>query len=346
MKTINIQNKIRKDLVSLKGYSSARSEFTGEGSVFLDANENPFKSKYNRYPDPLQIKLKQIIAEKYELSQNSIFLSNGSDELIDLLMRGFCEPKIDSVLSIAPSYGMYAVSAALNQLNYQEVTLNPDFSLPIDEIIEKSQSVKLLFICSPNNPTGNAFLVEDIKKILEKVEAFVVIDEAYIEFSKEKSVRFLLEDYQNLIVSQTFSKAFGLAGIRLGKAFANPEIVSFLNKIKPPYNISSSSQEIALEYLQNEEKIDKEIAEICKERSKVFDKLEKMKGIIQVFPSDANFILFRVENAQNIYEKLLDKGIVTRNRSSQILCENTLRVTIGTSLENDIFLTELNNILN
>lgn len=336
--TWNINTYIRPDLKEMKAYSSARSEFSGVASIFLDANENPFPTDYNRYPDPLQRKLKEKIASIENIATENIFLSNGSDELIDLLFRGFCEPKKDRVISLAPSYGMYSVSAQLNQIQYDEFLLNTDFTLDCKAFVEAAKGAKIIFLCSPNNPTGNAFELDDIRYILENTDSLLVVDEAYIDFSTKPSATTLLSEFPQLIVSQTFSKAYGLAGLRLGKAFMSSEIVSFLNKIKPPYNINSATQQIAIDALENVDNVKKQVRELIAERERIAALLETFPTVQEVFPSEANFILFRVENADEMYKSLKENGVIVRNRSSQILCENTLRVSIGTVEENNRFI--------
>lgn len=330
----NINELIRPDLKDIKPYSSARDEFEGEASVFLDANENPFENGVNRYPDPLQRKLKERISAIKGVAVDQLFLGNGSDECIDLLFRLFCVAGKDRVSAISPSYGMYSVSAKINNIELNEILLNDDFSLPVDKILEASKGSKLLFICSPNNPTANSFEVEDMLRIVKEFEGIVVIDEAYIDFSEQKSLTTFVEHNPNLVVSQTLSKAFGMAGIRLGLMIASEELISWINKIKPPYNINLLTQNFALQKLQDVGQTQKEISLIKEERSRLEKFLNSESRILNVYPSDANFILIRVENADELYDYLIKKGVVVRNRSKQPLCSNTLRLTVGTPEEN------------
>lgn len=338
---MNIEQLIRPDLLDLKPYSSARDEFEGEASVYLDANENPFENGFNRYPDPLQIKLKQKIADIKNCEPDKIFLGNGSDECIDLLIRLFCEAYKDEIVSISPSYGMYAVSAKINAVKLNNVLLKEDFSLNLSAILEQGKSSKILFICSPNNPTGQSFAKKDMEFLIQNFKGIVVIDEAYIDFSEEKSAIELIEKYDNLVITQTFSKAFGLAGARLGMLFSNKKIISWLNKIKPPYNINILTQDLVSKVLENYAKIQEEIEIIKQERQKMISELQQIEAIETVFPSDSNFVLIRIKNADEIYSKLIQKGIVVRNRSSQALCSSTLRITVGTIQENEKLLHEL-----
>lgn len=340
----SIEKIIRPDLLDLKPYSSARDEFEGEASVFLDANENPFENGVNRYPDPLQKVLKEQIAKLKSTSTENIFLGNGSDECIDLMFRLFCVPFQDEVTTITPSYGMYGVSGKINRIALNEVSLNPDFSLDVNLILEQAKTSKLLFLCSPNNPSGNCFPSSDLVKIIERFEGIVVIDEAYIDFSEQESFIQLIGKYSNLVITQTFSKAYGMAGIRLGMLFSNPEIIGYLNKIKPPYNINILTQEFALKKLEDISSIETQIKTLVAERKKMEFALNKIKEVQEVFPSDANFILIRIENADEVYKRLISKGIVVRNRSSQKLCENCLRLTVGTTQENELLISELEKL--
>lgn len=356
MKQFDLNKILRPDLVKLKPYSSARDEFTGSEGIFLDANENPYETDVNRYPDPYQRKLKSRISKIQNIPTENIFLGNGSDEIIDLLLRAFCIPGKDKVTSIKPSYGMYSVSAAINNVQLEEVGLKAKsldgsskistFHLDPVNLIKKAEGSKLLFICSPNNPTGNSFPKEHLLKIVKEFEGIVVIDEAYIDFQDGESMITEVNNYPNLFICQTFSKAYGMAGLRLGKGFSSKEIVKILNGIKPPYNINVLTQKYALNALEQISTINNQITEITSERQRVYDTLLRSQKVIKVYPSDANFILFEVENAIKIYSKLVEKGIVIRNRSTQYGCENCLRVSIGTKEENNLFLDELNRIEN
>jgi histidinol-phosphate aminotransferase len=329
-----ISELIRPDLIDIKPYSSARDEFEGEASIFLDANENPFDNGVNRYPDPLQRKLKERIGVIKGISPEKLFLGNGSDECIDLLFRLFCISGKDRVSAISPSYGMYSVSAKINHIELNEILLNEDFSLPVDRILESSKGSKLLFICSPNNPTANSFNVGDMLRIVEEFDGIVVVDEAYIDFSEQESLSFYVDQFPNLVISQTLSKAYGMAGIRLGLMIASIELISWVNKIKPPYNINLLTQNFALQKLQDVGQTQKEIALIKEERGILEKFLHSESRILKVYPSDANFILIRVENADDLYDYLINKGVVVRNRSKQPLCSNTLRLTVGKPEEN------------
>ncbi len=338
---MNIEQLIRPDLLDLKPYSSARDEYEGEASIYLDANENPFENGFNRYPDPLQIKLKHKIAAIKNCDFSTIFLGNGSDECIDLLIRLFCESYKDEIVSISPSYGMYAVSAKINAIQLNNVLLNDDFSLNLAAILEKGSNAKILFICSPNNPTGHSFAKKDIEFLIQNFKGIVAIDEAYIDFSEEKSAIDLIDKYENLVITKTFSKALGLAGARLGMLFSNKKIISWLNKIKPPYNINILTQDLVSKVLENYPKIQEEIELIKQERKKLILELQQIDSIETIFPSDLNFILIRIKNADEIYSKLIQKGIVVRNRSSQALCNSTLRITVGTKKENELLIQAL-----
>ncbi len=342
---MNIKQFIRPNIIALKPYSSAREEFTGKAEVYLDANENPFQNGYNRYPDPYQKELKQKIAAIKKVSPEHIFLGNGSDEAIDLLIRIFCEPAKDQILILPPTYGMYQVSAAINNVECIKVPLSTDFQLDVDGILKKStEKTKILFICSPNNPTGNCFEEADIFHLMENFKGIVVIDEAYSDFAQTESWSQKIQDYPNLVVLQTFSKAWGLAGIRLGMAFTNPTILHYLNKVKPPYNINQLSQEKALENLNNEFQFHLELIGIKKERERLLKQLSQLDLVEKIFPSDANFILAKVKNPDQIYDVLLQKGIIVRNRSTVYGCEGCLRFTVGTPKENETLIQALQNI--
>jgi len=339
MKTtrFNINSLVRENVLRLKPYSSARDEFKGstENMIFLDANENPFENGVNRYPDPQQRNVKSILAEQNGVKQENILLGNGSDEVLDLIYRAFCEPARDNVITLPPTYGMYKVLADTNNIENKEVLLSEDFQLNIEAILASSDHyTKILFICSPNNPTGNVFNANNIETLLNSFKGLVVIDEAYIDFSSEQSWLKKLSLYPNLIVTQTLSKAYGLAGIRLGICYASTEIIAILNKIKPPYNVNELTQKRALKRLVNKNDFINEIDLIIDEKNRLFKELLQIKYIIKIYPSDANFILIKVDDAHKRYNQLLDRGIVIRNRTSQPCCENALRLTIGTPEEN------------
>jgi len=328
---------VRDNVVNMKAYSSARDEFTGatDDMVFLDANENPFENGVNRYPDPMQKTVKSELSKIKGIGEEHILLGNGSDEVIDLLFRAFCEPKEDNVITLPPSYGMYDVSANLNNVAIKEVILTKDFQPNVKEILASVDgNTKIIFLCSPNNPSGNLFDLANVKAIVEGFDGIVVVDEAYIDFASEPSWIKYLGKYSNLLVSQTMSKAFGMAGIRLGVCYASKEIIAVLNKIKPPYNVNNLTQEKALERLLAYEDVQEEIEAILVERDKLIVDLRLISYVEHIYPSDANFVLVKVDNATMRYNQLLEKGIVIRNRTTQALCENTLRLTIGTIAEN------------
>lgn len=303
--------------------------------VFLDANENPFETGVNRYPDPQQRELKELLGEIKGIPVENILLGNGSDEVLDLIFRAFCEPGKDNVITLPPTYGMYQVLAGINNIENREVLLTTDFQPDVSKIFnEVDENTKLIFLCSPNNPTGNSFSEEKILEILNNFNGLVVIDEAYIDFSESESWINRLDNYPNLVVTQTLSKAYGMAGIRLGICTASAEIIQILNKIKPPYNVNELTQKRALERIVDVISVKKEIADILTERTKLFKALLEIDFVKKIYNSDANFLLIKVDNAKLRYEQLLKKGIVIRNRTTQPLCENTLRLTVGTAEEN------------
>jgi histidinol-phosphate aminotransferase len=339
---------LRENIKKLKPYSSARSEFSGVANVFLDANENAFGSPlmkwYNRYPDPLQWEVKKKISAIKNIAPENILLGNGSDECIDLLIRAFCEPQRDNIIICPPTYGMYEVYAHINDVDVKEVPLLQNFQLNLEALEQAiDENTKLIFFCSPNNPTGNSMNREDIEMVINNFDGIVVIDEAYINFSRNYSFLSELKDYPNLVVMQTFSKAWGLAALRLGMNFASIEIIDILNKIKPPYNISQATQELALQALDHLEDVNTMIKEIVKEREELVKSLLQVPLVHKVYPSDANFVLAKVTEATAIYNYLKEKGIIVRNRSNVILCEDCLRVTVGTSRENEQLLEALKN---
>jgi histidinol-phosphate aminotransferase len=340
-----LEKLVRKNVLKLKPYSSARDEFKGSASVYLDANENPFPSSFNRYPDPHQLKLKERISIIKKIPVDQIFLGNGSDEPIDLLIRAFCEPGIDNVVIPQPTYGMYTVSAEINNVEIKTIKFTADFDLETKTVSEAwNDHTKLIFLCSPNNPSGNLLDPEKIKAVLTQFHGIVVVDEAYIDFTNYPGFVPLLKAYPNLVVLQTLSKAWGLAAIRLGMCFASEEIIGILNKIKPPYNISLLSQQTALEELHFEVRKNRWVSEIISEREKLKEGLSKIDLIKKIYPSDANFLLVKMTNARNVYEALVKKGIIVRDRSNVMLCDDCLRITIGTQQENQILLNELKQV--
>ena len=339
---MNLDNLVRPNILKLKPYASARSEFKGHAEVYLDANENPNETAVNRYPDPLQWKVKEALSQIKQVPKEKIFLGNGSDEVIDLLIRIFCRPGVDHIITLPPTYGMYRVSADICDVEVKEILLSENFQPRVDEILAQANEYsKLLFICSPNNPTANNIVLPKIQKLLESFKGIVVVDEAYIDFAEQESVASWLAQYPNLVVSQTFSKAWGLAGIRLGIAFANEPILSLLNKVKPPYNINQLSQNAALEAMHNQKQKQEWVDEIFAERQKLISALEKSPLINKVFPSNANFILAQVEGPNELYNYLVGKGIIVRNRSTVPLCEGCLRFTVGRPEENVRLIEEL-----
>lgn len=332
---INLDKIIRENIKKLKPYSSARDEFQGEASVFLDANENPYNAPYNRYPDPLQRKLKEKIARIKGVSVENIFLGNGSDEPIDLVFRAFCEPAVDNVVAIDPTYGMYIVAAEINNVEYRKVLLDENFDFSAQKLLDATnEHTKLIFLCSPNNPTGNSLNGHEIEQLIRKFNGLVVLDEAYIDFSSRESFIPRLKEFENLVVLQTFSKAWGLASIRLGMAFASKEIISILNKIKYPYNINFLTQEFAMESVDKVLEKEHRVSEILENRASLIKEMEKLDKIEKIYPSDSNFILVKVANPKSMYDFLVEKGIIVRNRSSIALCAGCLRITVGTKDEN------------
>ncbi|MBB6458997.1 histidinol-phosphate transaminase [Flammeovirga kamogawensis] len=349
--TIDIQAFLRQHIKTMTPYSSARDEFedVSTTNIFLDANENPYGTAlgepYNRYPDPYQRAVKQKISVLKDIPTKNIFLGNGSDEPIDLLYRAFVEPKEDNVIILPPTYGMYKVSAELNNVTCKEVALTTDLDLDVDGILAAvDNNTKIIFVCSPNNPTGNAVSTDRIIALIEQFNGIVVVDEAYIDFSAQPSFIQKIEKYPNLIVLQTFSKAWGMAGLRLGMMFANAEIVRVFNVIKPPYNINQLTQEKALEALDNVDKVRDMVAKMLSERNRLVEEFKEMPLVKNIFPSDANFILIQVDNADANYQTLVDQGIIIRNRSKVLLCEQGLRISIGTKEENDVLLEKMKQL--
>ena len=338
---MNFQDFILEHIWNLKPYSSARDEFKGKEGVFLDANENPIGSgvpeKWNRYPDPLQIEIKEQLASIKSCSTEQIFLGNGSDEAIDLIMRMTCQSGIHNIILCPPTYGMYEVSASINHIEQRKVSLLMNYQLDVAGILEAIDSnTRLLFICSPNNPTGNKLNRTDIYTLIESFKTgFVIIDEAYIDFSDEPSFIQELAKYPQVIVMQTLSKAYGLASLRLGMAFAHPTIISLLNKIKPPYNIGGATQEIVIKALANTSFKKSSVSLLLAERTRLIESLGQIPEVLQIYPSDANFILVRFKNSNELFNYLISAKLITRNRSTVTLCEDSIRITIGLSEEND-----------
>ncbi len=333
----NLDNITRENVKGLTSYSSARDEYVSDGSemIFLDANENPFENGVNRYPDPQQRSLKGVLADHRGVNTENILLGNGSDEVLDLLFRAFCEPKEDNVITLPPTYGMYKVLSGINTIENREVLLTKDFQLNTEEILKRvNEHTKIIFICSPNNPTGNSFSEEKIIELLHGFNGLLVIDEAYIDFSSNDSWVPRLVDFPNLIVTQTLSKAYGMAGIRLGICIASQAIIAILNKIKPPYNVNGLTQRKALGRILATTTVAEEVKDILNERSKLIQALEEVSFIATMYPTDANFVLVKVDDANTRYKQLLERGIVVRNRTAQPLCKGTLRFTVGTAQEN------------
>ena len=335
---------VRKNIYSLKPYSSARNEFKGEASIFIDANENPYDTPYNRYPDPLQLQVKEKISALKGVSVENIFLGVGSDEPIDLLYRIFCEPQTDNVVALEPTYGMYSVCADINNVEYRKVSLKADYQFLADELLAATdENSKIIWLCSPNNPTGNALDAAEIEKVLKNFSGIVAVDEAYIDFSSQPSYLNKLKEYPNMVVLQTFSKAWGSAGVRLGMAFASEEIIKIFNKVKYPYNVNVLTQRYAIKLLDNFSQVEKKVKAILKNREKLEKQLAKVECVKEVYPTDANFILVKTTNSDAIYKYLIEKGIVARNRNGITLCDNCIRITVGTAEENKQVIAALKN---
>lgn len=344
--SFDLNSLVRENIKNLKPYSSARSEFSGTANVFLDANENSFGSPltkwYNRYPDPLQWEVKNKMTAIKKVDAENMLLGNGSDECIDLLIRAFCNPKQDNIIICPPTYGMYEVYAHINDVPVKELPLTTAYQLNLEALEEAiDANTKIIFFCSPNNPTGNSLDREDIEMVLNNFDGIVVVDEAYINYSRHRSFTTELKDYPNLVVMQTFSKAWGLAALRLGMIFASREIVAVLNKIKPPYNINQATQELALKALDNLQDVNAMITETITLREELVKDLANTPCVEKIHPSDANFLLVKVSDANAIYAYLRDKGIIVRNRNNVLLCEGCLRITVGTERENKELLTAL-----
>ena len=351
MKKFDLNSLVRENIKILQPYSSARTEYSGEASIFLDANENsygsPLDENYNRYPDPLQWKFKQKLSEIKGIPPQNIFVGNGSDEVIDLTFRIFCEPGKSSIITCPPTYGMYKVCADINDVKVKQVNLTEDFQLNLEKILESiDANTRLLFLCSPNNPTGNNLNRLDIESLINNFPGIVIIDEAYINYSKQKTFLQELTEYENLIVMQTLSKAWGLAALRLGIAFASGKIIDLFNKVKPPYNINLASQQLGVRALSGIEQVNDNIKITVAERSVLQEQLMQFSFIQKIYPSDANFILIKTDNADELYKYLSGKKIIVRKRSKEPLCENCLRVTVGTPGENEILIETLKRYRN
>lgn len=340
---------LRPHIASLQPYTSARDEYTGKIGVFLDANENPYGSitdqDFNRYPDPYQSDLKSEISKIKEVPADQIFLGNGSDEAIDLLFRAFCNPGKDNVILLPPTYGMYEVSASINDVAIRKVPLTSDFQMQPEKVLAAvDDQTKIIFICSPNNPSANKLKRENIIQVLENFKGIVVVDEAYIDFSDEPSFTTQLEKHLNLLVMQTFSKAWGLASLRLGMAFGSKDIIAILNRIKPPYNISGLTQDTVLASLKNYEKVKSMTQKILEEREFLKNELSKLPFVQKIHPSHANFLLVKIPNAMQVYQDLIEQKIIVRNRAKVLLCEDCLRISVGTRAENEAFLENLKKV--
>ena len=345
---INIEKLVRPHIRELRAYSSARDEYTGKKGIFLDANENPLGSisrkSYNRYPDPYQKSLKKAIGKLKNISTDKIFLGNGSDEAIDLLVRIFCHPNQDSVIVMPPTFEMYEVAARINQNEVITVQLTNDYQINLGKVLEEiTPNTKIIFICSPNNPTGNSMDRNSILEIVEKFNGIVVIDEAYIDFSREPGCFDLLERYNHVVIIQTFSKAWGLAGLRLGMAFADKEIIKLLNKVKPPYNVNRATQSLAMKAIKKAGYKDFMVQQLLAERKILNLELSNLNIVERVYPSDSNFLLVRFKDADRVYNHLLKNQVIVRSRSNVVLCDNALRITVGNEKENDALITILKN---
>lgn len=339
---MNLQALVRPNIWNLVPYSSARSEFTGAASVFLDANENPFNNPYNRYPDPLQQEVKALIAQLRGVAAGQIFLGVGSDECIDVVYRTFCRPGVDNVVAMSPSYGMYEVCADINDVEYRRVPLNDDFSLNADALLAAAdENTKVMWICSPNNPTGNAFALDEIEAICSRFAGIVVVDEAYIDFSTGGSMLSRLSSIPNLIVMQTLSKAWGSASVRLGIAYASAEIIGIFNKVKYPYNISMLTQRYAIDLLKRHSEVTAWVKQLTANRQWLIEALGSLRCVKHIYPTDANFVLVRVSDADAIYDYLRVRGIIVRNRNRVEKCLGCLRITVGTAEENEILINAL-----
>jgi histidinol-phosphate aminotransferase len=340
---VDVKNLVRENVLRLTAYSCARDEFNGKDGVFMDANENPYGT-LNRYPDPYQKELKAAISKFKGISQENIFLGNGSDEIIDLCFRVFCNPGKDKALTFTPTYGMYEVSASVNDITVIKIPLDENFQIDLSKVKRhfNDKNLKLIFICSPNNPTGNAMNYSDVEDIIKSFTGMVVIDEAYIDFSDQLSFIKLIEKYPNLILMQTFSKAFGLAAVRIGMAFMDKTVIQYFNKLKPPYNISTINQNAAIRKLLKTDDVKKQVLKIKRERELLINALRKLNPVEKIYPTDANFVLVKVRDSTAIYNSLVSKNIITRNRHSVV--DNCLRITIGKKSENDLLIKTLKSI--
>lgn len=346
MKTVDLDKLVRPNIQRLKPYSSARKEFSGDARIFLDANENslgsPLPGNLHRYPDPMQMSVKGALSQTIGVGVEEIFLGNGSDEAIDLLFRVFCEPRADNIIICPPTYGMYEVSAEINDVEIKRVPLTDQFELDVDGILGAGNAqTKIIFVCSPNNPTGNVMRRDDVITLLESFDGLVVVDEAYIHFSGVESLLGELGNHQNLVVLQTFSKAWGLAGLRVGAAYGDRRIIDLFNRVKPPYNLSSVAQRLILEALEKRVKVDSSIERILEERKRLIEALGSIGCVSEIFRTEANFVLVKVTDADSVYEKLLTEAIVVRNRSMIEKCEGSLRITVGTREENDALIQSM-----
>ena len=345
---MNIDTLVRNNVKKMSSYSSARDDFKKENEIkliYLDANESPFDNGINRYPDNKHDELKKVVSGVKNVNVNQVVFGNGTDEILDLIVRVFCNPSEDKIITLPPTYGMYDVIAKTNGVENIEIPLKSDFSIDKNEILKlSSKKTKILFLCSPNNPTGNSFDTNNLTDLIKSFKGIVVVDEAYIDFSSKQSLISLIEDNNNLIITQTMSKAYGMAGIRLGMGFSNEKIINYLNKIKPPYNINVLTERKALEELNKIDEIEKNISIVLDQRNLLVSCLEKLDFVEKIYKSDANFLLVKVDNADLRYNQLLENGIVVRNRSNQTLCQNCLRITIGTKNENTSLIKTLNEL--
>ena len=345
---MNIDTLVRNNVKNMSSYSSARDDYNGlanKNLIYLDANESPFENGINRYPDNKHKNLKTVISKNKNINVNQVVFGNGTDEILDLIVRVFCNPNEDKIITLPPTYGMYDVIAKTNGVENIEIPLKSDFSIDTDKILDlKTSNIKILFLCSPNNPTGNSFEINVLDNLIKKFNGIVVVDEAYIDFSSQKSLTNLIDKYENLIITQTMSKAYGMAGIRLGMGISNNKIISYINKIKPPYNVNTLTENKALEELNKIDEVKKNIDLVLNKRKLLLSSLEKLDFVEKIYKSDANFLLVKVDNADLRYNQLLDKGIIVRNRSNQPLCQNCLRITIGTKIENNSLIKTLNEL--